>query len=285
MKKLLITLSLMLLFASSASAALIELEKCYPRYVVLTDNYEPVKSENVKWSKEIYDLYSIRLYKPFSEEEFKNLKKQNPANMTLEYWRYFARFNSELNKDHKKEIADLERKGWIKVNWSEKDIYSINTESGIITRVFILTPEALRALKNDLDWYRAVLKSENKWNNKSNDEYQESYKNFSDPLITTKYKIISYAGGVIVAKEINSVAGKRLTIDLKSNIIDHAQPGDLDIFQFQSKYICKPLSGYADNNINFKSYWWVLVLLGAIVFYVYTQTSLGKNNKTKIVNK
>jgi hypothetical protein len=278
-KKILLTLSLLGFISLPTKAALIEFEKCYSTRGILTENYDDEKLENIKWSKEVYDLQNITLYKQFDEEEFKNFKRKNPKGH-IENSKRFDAFNSKFIKEHKKDIADLEKKGWKKINRVEKDVYSINTENGIITRFFVFTPEWLDWQKDSIQWYKAEYKAENKSTSLLEKSYQEL---LSEPRATSyKYKITSYAGGIIEAKQINSASNYKIIIDVSKNIIS-----DIKGYQSSSENIkiCKPLTSFANNSRNFKSYWWVLVVLGAVVFYIYTQTTSEKKNRIKIVNK
>ena len=162
-KKILLTLSLLGFISLPTKAALIEFEKCYSTRGILTENYDDEKLENIKWSKEVYDLQNITLYKQFDEEEFKNFKRKNPKGH-IENSKRFDAFNSKFIKEHKKDIADLEKKGWKKINRVEKDIYSINTENGTITRFFVFTPEWLDWQRDSLNWNKAEYKAENEKN-------------------------------------------------------------------------------------------------------------------------
>jgi len=282
-KKILLTLSLLGFISLPTKAALIEFEKCYSTNFILTENenYEHERLENIKWSKEVYDLINTNLYKQFDEEEFKKLKRKNPKEHIDYYWKHSGAFNSKLIKEQKKDIADLQKKGWKKINRVEKDVYSINTENGIITNFFAWTPEWLDFQRDSLNWNKAEYKAENKSTSLLEKLYQET---LSEPRATSeKYKITSYAGGIIEAKQINSVLNNKIIIDVSKNIISDIGKG----YQSSSENIkiCKPLTSFANNSRNFKSYWWVLVVLGAVVFYIYTQTTSEKKNRIKIVNK
>jgi len=279
MKNILLIIILLFSLQSFSYAKLIEFEKCYSAKNILNDNEtDLIKPENVKWSEEYYKIFYTHLYHTYDPSKYdkmikfdgnKTKKLGENLNFTRNY-NYHLIGPKEIKKIHN-EIKELEKQGFNKVFPTEDLIFSINTSSGIITLTLIATEDMIIAWSHADEWYnlQREKRGEKRW-----DLDKKKIRNL-------KYKIDNYSGGIIQGTEIGSSEAQKITINIKSNLVTLIN--DNRKFDRGSKYYaCKPLSGLGKAD-NYTKYWWAVVLIIAVIFFIYTQTKteIGSDKKEK----
>jgi hypothetical protein len=280
MKKILIIIILLFSLQSFSYAKLIEFEKCYSAKNILNDDEtDLIKPENVKWSEKYYKIFYTHLYYTYDPSKYDKMIKfdggiTKKLGENLNFSRnYYSIGPKEIKKIHN-EIKELEKQGFNKVFPTQDLIFSINTSSGIITRTLIATEDQIIASSHANEWYnlQREKKGEKRW-----DLDIKKIRNL-------KYKIDNYSGGIIQGTEIGSSEAQKITINIKSNLVTLIN--DNRKFDRGSEYyVCKPLSGLGKAD-DYTKYWWVAVLIAAVIFFIYTQTKseISDSNKKEKSN-
>lgn len=277
MKKILIIIIFLFSFQSFSYAKLIEFEKCYSAKNILNDDEtDLIKPENVKWSEEYYKIFYTHLYHPFDPSKYDKIIKFDGGRTKKlgENLNFYRSYNSVGPKEIKKiynEIKELEKQGFNKVFPTQDLIFSIDTTSGIIARTLIATEDQIIASSHGNEWYnlQREKRGEKRW-----DSDIKKIRNL-------KYKIDNYSGGIIQGTEIGSSEAQKIAINIKSNLVTLIN--DNRKFDRGSEYyICKPLSGLGKAD-DYTKYWWAVVLILAVIFFIYTQTKteIGSDKKEK----
>ena len=266
-----------LLFANpnTSYAKLIEFEKCYnSENIFNSSETEYEKIENVNWSEDYYKIRYTLLYHPFDPKKYENILSsgKKTGNIMFESWINFT--NNELGpkiiKNILKEIKKREKEGFIKVFPHSESYYSISTTNNIITATKIFTDDAMNGYSHHEAW--------DKFNQKKKGEQFSPWN--LDKISNTKYKIDTYSGGIIQATDINS-KNYKVVINLKNNTVINIREyvaANGRIFKNETFLICKPLSA-SKKNTNYTQYWWAIILIAAVIFFIYTQT--GRELKIK----
>ncbi len=275
MKKLLFPLAILLSIQNFSYAKLIEFEKCYnSENIFNSSETEYEKVENVNWSEDYYKIRYTLLYHPFDPKKYENIVNsgKNRGDIMFESWINFTdnELGPKIIKNILKEIKKKEKEGFIKVSPHSEGYYSISTTNNIITRTKVFTDDAMNGYSHHESWDR--------FNKKKKGEQFSPWN--LEKITNTKYKIDTYSGGIIQATDINSKNNK-VVINLKNNSIINIREfvgANGRIFKNESFLICKPLSALKKNT-DYKQYWWALILIAAVIFFIYTQT--GRELKIK----
>ena len=211
MKKLLLSVCLYFLYFGNVYANLIELEKCFRsdnwwNYTKVGTDQEFPEANNVEWTEENY-LRDNSLIKISKDKFLKNLKKldldyQYGVKQTQIYPRipYITLKTADYSK---KEIEKFKSIGGKVINKYDRKVYSINTESSILTKMEIMSEE----------FYNHIIAMRSETLNGQNTQYKcderckKSIKDFLNELEirgkvkTTQLAITSYAGGILVAEK------------------------------------------------------------------------------------
>lgn len=273
MKKLLFFLLILLSIQNFSYAKLIEFEKCYSSKNILNSNEtDREKPENLKWSEEYYKVKETHLYHSFDPKKYNKIvqlenrsEKLGENNFSIYF--YDEEIGPKQIKERLKEIKELEKQGYNKVNPTREFIFSINTTNEIITRTIIFSDDEMRAQSHVRSWYDLKLEKEGR----------KPFKWDYEKIKNLKYKIDNFSGGIIQATQINSILEpQKITIDIKKNLITLMDTGK---YNRQTQYfICKSTSENRKKD-NSTQYWWAVILIAAIIFFIYTQT--GKELKIK----
>ena len=284
MKKLFLFF-IFLLFANPnlSFAKLIEFEKCYKTNRILKENSDDKEDiKNIKWREDFYNFKNVSLYVPFDKNKLDKIIKIGDDQYKLIdhssvnfYNRYLN--NKELNR-YLKLIKEYESQGYQKIKYYDKEIYSISTDSGIITETTIITDDGLKLSRDGLSY---ANESEKKAGRSKLEDWTEPNK-----IENTKYKIDNYGGGIVQAtqiltsKEQRHFLPKKLVINLQDNtiMVSNFRGSSGREKEFFNNYICKSLSGASKKN-NYTQYWWAIILIAAVIFFIYTQT--GRELKIK----
>ena len=225
MKKILLSICLYFLYFGNVYANLIELEKCFRsdnwwNYTKVGTDQEFPEANNVEWTEENY-LRDNSLIKISKDKFLKNLKKldldyQYGVKQTQIYPRipYITLKTADYSK---KEIEKFKSIGGKVINKYDRKVYSINTESSILTKMEIMSEE----------FYNHIIAMRSETLNGQNTQYKcderckKSIKDFLNELEirgkvkTTQLAITSYAGGILVAEN----EFKKFVIDFNTSII------------------------------------------------------------------
>ena len=275
MKKLLFLLIILLSIQNFSYAKLIEFEKCYKSENIFNSSEtEYEKVENVNWFEDYYKIRNTFLYHPFDPKKSENIINSGKK-LGDNVFNSFISFNDnelgpKIIKNILKEIKKREKEGFIKVFPYSEYYYSISTNNGVITRTIIFTDDTMNGYSHHEAWDNFIEEKKGKqfhpWNLKK--------------ISNTKYKIDNYSGGIIQATDISS-KNYKVVINLKNNSVININEfvgANGRIFRHETFLICKPLSGLKKNT-DYTQYWWALILIAAVIFFIYTQA--GKELKIK----
>jgi len=273
MKKLLFFLLILLSIQNFSYAKLIEFEKCYSSKNILNSNETDLeKPENLKWSEEYYKVKETHLYHSFDPKKYDKIIKLGNQSIKLGEKNNFSIYfyNKEIGpkqiKERLKEIKELEKQGYYKVNPTRELIFSINPKNGIITRTIIFSSDEMNAQSHAHSWHDLRLEKEGR----------KPFKWDYEKIKNLKYKIDNLSGGIIQATEINSSEPQKITINIKSGLITLIT--SLRSYEMTEFFICKSISGGSNKN-DYTQYWWAVILIAAVIFFIYTQT--GKELKIR----
>jgi len=285
MKKLLSILVLGFLFVTNAKAELIEINNCaftgsedspmydkngkliYHQDFVYDPNYYyelntalkiPKKQfiENYKkwgWDKEesddwFYDIGENGMVWKLAGSDIEVTSKKKPAAIVYDPWKQrindpydyiWIDYISTLDEDA---ISKYQSIGSKFVTNYEKDVWSIDINSGLITYLRIYSDEYFRHKQNQR--FQKLIELEKE---KPRDEWyikllkQRPIKK----IFTTTYEIESYAGGLLIANEIDSSIQNKIVFDF--NDLSLYQSHVLDGVETTSKFKC-PSSNNAETN-------------------------------------
>lgn len=132
------------------------------------------------------------------------------------------------------QIKKIKSLGGKIINKFDKIVFSINTESGIVTEMRIKSSEYFEAL---LDTYLTMSHGNvnteviSALTKKEQEDYRETFYRVrkKGPIDTFSFIIESYAGGILTAKEEGSLIGSQLVIDFDTNTVKTKT-------QYDSKY-------------------------------------------------
>ena len=284
MKKLFLFF-IFLLFANpnTSYAKLIEFENCYRTDHVLKENSDEKEDiKNIKWREDFYNLKNTGLYVKFDKNKLDKIIKIDGRETKLidtwsvNFWR--KRLNNKELRYYTKQIKEYENQGYKKINSFEKEIYSISTASGVITNTTIKTDDHLDLLRNSILY----------GNEKESRANRPKLENWVAPvkIENEKYKIDNYSAGIVQATEILTkedlkyLMPRKLVINLQSNtiMISNSRGTRNPLVEYFENYICKSLSTAGKKN-DYTQYWWALILIAAVIFFIYTQT--GRELKIK----
>lgn len=270
MKKLLFLSAILLSIQNFSYAKLIELEKCYSTKRILNSSgtdYE--KPEDLKWSEDYYKIRFTGLYHIFDPKDSGKIIKIDDRvrklGENLNYQKYFGEeeIGPKEIKNILNKIKQYEKQGYNKVFPTHELFFSIDTKSGIITRTRIYSADEMISIDHGMSWYEFQRKKEGKpyhpWN--------------IDKITNWKYKIDNYSGGIIQATEIGSNKPQKIAINLKNNLIilitDMSFGNENNISNTYA--ICKSTTGSKGTD-SYTKYWWAVILIAAVIFFIYTQT-------------
>ena len=216
MKKLLAIIVLGLLWNNVGFASLIEYEKCYTDY----------ENKDSNWKQESYEKKNnfIILKKDAYQENLETLSLTNTQkesfgaridkNPELDYINIF------LHSIDKKQSEKLKAIGGQVHKHQDKNLYSIDADRGYVTFISIDTDQYVKTQRDEWE--------------KRGDTFKFMYQKTK----SRKYKIKSYAGGIIIAYQVYDfgLSSTPITIDLKNKSITDIL--DKDTY----KYLCKNAS-------------------------------------------
>lgn len=200
----------------------------------------PDKIIKLKWSKENFEANNS-----YFETGFVDLDAEMGS---LRIYHSQRKMYDELSKTNKK------------IKKFDKYSFSINTENSKITHIYSYSDDWFRNLKD------AGIRQTN----------------------SNVYKIKSYSDQTVIGIDEEKISGtgyeKELIIDLKNNTFKenyHRLQNFSVIKTINSKTkVCNnSSSSSASKRGNYLDYWWAIVLIGAIIFFIYTQT--GRELKIK----
>ena len=236
MKKLLLYSILGLFYCNPGVAQLIEFEKC-----LSTEGKFPVKS----WSESEWNKRNL-FVKVSKDVLLKNYKHWGfDKLLSRDYIDIFAKEYPELNyialTDYKYTYPEIQKSKLISINADfltrdEKNIYSIDINSGTITHIRIKSEDYLQYMD---DYYK-----------KKGSIFDFARKKTD----TTKWVIDSYAGGIIVGYMLSETTGNILkdspiTIDVQNKLISFQFGADS---KTQTK-VCKSLEFDTSDKISTSS--------------------------------
>lgn len=267
MKKLLFLLVISFTIQNYSYAKLIEFEKCYNgKYILNSKETDIEKPENLKWSEEYYKVIETHLYHPFDPQKYDKIIKFRDQtaklgeNNNFSIYFYSYQIGSKINKDHLKQVKELEKQGFYKVNPTRELFFSIDTKNEIITRTIIFSADEMRAQDHAQSWYDLQRQKKG----------QPVFNWDKEKIKNLKYKINNFSGGIIQATEINSILEpQKITINIKNGLVTLMT--NMKSIQNTEYLICKSLSGSSKKN-DYTQYWWALILVAAVIFFIYTQT-------------
>ena len=196
------------LFSVPAKANFITFNQCISANEALRDdNYADKfkKISDVKWSEDLWirQNYSFRYRQKLGEFD----KSKHPVRGSL------------VNKEWEKELIG---KGYEKIKIYEKHAYSINLQSNIVTQLILYTDEYVEIVNNNLASFDRFSAA----------KFPTIKSNFK------KFKITSYADGIILAQEIDAdvtLKPFKLLISLNNKTI---YVDNKSIF-YKKNYVCK----------------------------------------------
>lgn len=248
MKKFVVILLFSILGFHPSYASLIELENCFNTGAVWDYTKEGTDLEfpshkQVKWTKENHfrATTQIKISKKVWKENWK--KFEDPSLSEKDYQDYWNRKNMYPKIDYvllqtynytPDQIKKIKSLGGKIINKFDKIVFSINTESGIVTEMRIKSSEYFEAL---LDTYLTMSHGNvnteviSALTKKEQEDYRETFYRVrkKGPIDTFSFIIESYAGGILTAKEEGSLIGSQLVIDFDTNTVKTKT-------QYDSKY-------------------------------------------------
>lgn len=275
MKYLFSIIILSFLIPNFAYPKLIEFEKCYSAKF-LDNKDESVDHDKQKWDQDIFEIRNTILFVHFDERKLdmpiNKLNTQPNGKLIDLHWITMSDnwLSKDIIKGFKKDVKTLENLGFRKEQIFEKNIYSINPESGIITHNIILTDAYLKSQEqSDLFFFASERRK-----GKSNPEKKFVW----DKMKVEKFKINSYAGGLLVSEEkVYGNGSQKLTFNLKNNTLMKQVRWGKDSLASTNHFICNRIG--SGTSINYLNYWWAVILIAAVIFFIYTQT--GRELKIK----
>jgi hypothetical protein len=290
MKKVLLVIILLFSIQNYSYAKLIEFEKCYQAKHVLKEDGSSIEDiNNIKWREDFYNLKNTHLYVEFNENKLDKIIKifddeEKLIDMSVSFNFWLKKLNNKDLKFYLKLIKEYKKQGFKEINYVDKDVYSINSASGIITRTVVLTDDLLASQRHSRKYY---LEKNKRIKGDQSLEFFESkkFENF-------KYKIDNFSGGLVQATEIlspqdlNFFIPRKIVINFQNNIIMTSElrsKSDRRSEYFEN-YICKSTGSKSTDS--YTKYWWAAVLIAAVIFFIYTQTKseISDSNKKEKSN-
>jgi len=249
-KKLLTFLTLFLILGGNANSKIIEYSNCisgkriaFPKNLELTNNPDDYKHYNVgeyKVTQKLFNEYNKFYYGPNS----KVAKK-----ITQGYWLYQTdsydgnEVLGMLKDEFEKYIVKKKLKT---INRVDKNIWTIDTKSGIVTHIFEFNSDYLNWQRDQERRNKELNKSKGATNI---DKLWSVWNEVINRLEIKKYKILDYAGGSIFAVNIKQIDKyilnqvETIRIDLDKHLITSGWHKDImsgEDHQVFYKYTCMP---------------------------------------------
>ena len=245
MKKFITVLIFSILGFNFSHASLIELENCFNTgdvwdYTKQGTDLEFPSHKQVKWTKENHFRATtlIKISKKVWKENWK--KFEEPSFSDEDHWNrtnMYPKIDYVLLKTYNftpDQIKKIKSLGGKIINLFDKVVFSINTESGIVTEMRIMSSEYFEHL---LDLYLTMsygnvnTKVMSPLTEKEKENYRKTFYRVrkEGPIDTFRHTIESYAGGILTAKGEERLIGSQLVIDFDTNTVKTKT-------QYDSKY-------------------------------------------------